>query len=50
MISSAWERSTEFVVRVLFVTVDYEEAFQLILTMVEHLHGVQRIQLCKGSL
>ena len=29
MISSVWEGSTEFVVRVLLVTVDYEAAFQL---------------------
>ena len=34
MIRSVWEWSTEFVVRVLFVTVDYEEAFQSILTRI----------------
>ena len=34
VISSVWEWSTEFVVRVLLVTVDYEAAFQLILTTI----------------
>ena len=34
VITSAWEWSTEFVVRVLFVTVDFEAAFQLILTRI----------------
>ena len=34
MISSAWELSTEFVVRVFLVTGDYEAAFQLILTRI----------------
>ena len=34
MISSVWEWSTDFVVRVLFATIDYKAAFQLILTRI----------------
>ena len=39
MIGSTWEWSTEFVVRVLFATVDCEESFQLILTRIVWISG-----------